>query len=141
MRYCYRVRAVRDGGDCPGSSEWSNEDCAIPRCPDLAAPSGLNAARDDATPALDVLLTWQDNSADETRFQIARKTEENGSWANIADAPANATSYRDTHNLQPGVRYYYACGRSATAVTVGQLGVVQRGRCGPQCPGSWRRGV
>jgi len=121
VRYCYRVRAVRDGGDCPGSSEWSNEDCAIPRCPDLAAPSGLNAARDDATPALDVLLTWQDNSADETRFQIARKTGENGSWANIADAPANATSYRDTHNLQPGVRYYYR---------------VRAVRDGGDCPGS-----
>jgi hypothetical protein len=111
LQWCalyYRVRAVRDGGDCAGSSEWSNVDSAIPQCPGIAAPSGFNAARDDSTPALDVLLT-PGRTAPPTRraSRLRARTGDNGSWSNIADAPANATSYRDTHNLQAGVRYYY----------------------------------
>jgi hypothetical protein len=107
VRYYYQVRAVRDGGSCAMSSAWSNEDDAIPRCPDLPAPTNLNAARDNATTAADVVLTWTDNSIDETRFQIERKRGANGTWAAIADAPANATSYRDTHNLVKGDTYWY----------------------------------
>ncbi len=51
-------------------------------------------------------LTWQDNSADETGFQIYRSTVNAGPYVAIATLPANTTSYSDT-KLTATTTYYY----------------------------------
>jgi titin len=50
-------------------------------------------------------LTWQDNSGDETGFEIERKTGSD-SYAQIATVGANVVRYSDT-DLSAGTTYYY----------------------------------
>jgi hypothetical protein len=68
-----------------------------------AAPTNLTATTDSA---LRALLTWTDNSSNETGFKIERKTGAAGSWTQIAFLGANATGYANT-GLPPGTNYVY----------------------------------
>ena len=54
----------------------------------------------------EILLTWQDNSNDETEFRIYRKTGEQGAYALIS-SPSNTTRYSDSAGLEPDTRYFY----------------------------------
>jgi murein DD-endopeptidase MepM/ murein hydrolase activator NlpD len=58
-----------------------------------AAPTNLRATTDSA---LRALLTWTDNSSNETGFKIERKTGTAGSWAQIGILGAGATGFTDT---------------------------------------------
>jgi hypothetical protein len=51
-------------------------------------------------------LSWTDNSINEAGFKIERKTGANGTFAQIAAVPANATSYNDA-GLVDGTTYCY----------------------------------
>ncbi|PZR27823.1 MAG: hypothetical protein DI535_08730 [Citrobacter freundii] len=51
-------------------------------------------------------LTWTDNSDNETAFEIWRGTNPSGTFALVARAAANATSYTDTA-LAAATTYYY----------------------------------
>ncbi len=79
------------------------------------APSNLKAIPDYG--ANEVALSWADNSADETSFEIQRKVDA-GAFAVLANVPANTTTYSDP-GLATDKEYTYkvravnACGASA----------------------------
>jgi hypothetical protein len=68
-----------------------------------SAPGGLTAAA--ASPAL-VDLAWGDNSANETGFQVERRTRGRDPYAVIATVGANVTSFQDA-GLSPDTQYLY----------------------------------
>jgi len=53
-----------------------------------------------------VQLNWQDNSTNEFKFQIERKTGASGSYALVYEVVANKTDWVD-YNITPGTLYYY----------------------------------
>ena len=71
--------------------------------PTLAAPTNLLAT---AVGWNQVNLTWSDNSASESGFEIERKAGSSGTFAQIGTAAANAIAYSDT-TCQGSTRYYY----------------------------------
>ena len=52
-----------------------------------------------------VVLTWVDQSTDETGFKVQRKTSAAGTWIDITTTAANATSYTNS-NLAAGTYWY-----------------------------------
>lgn len=54
-----------------------------------------------------VILSWTDNSTDESEFRIERSPD-GSTWVEIATVPADVTTYTDTDPaLQCGATYYY----------------------------------
>ena len=71
-----------------------------------AAPSSLVGFPDPMTPP-NIMLTWADNSSDETGFEVERSTTGGGvGFSNITTTSAGATSYTDATSLA-GTTYYY----------------------------------
>lgn len=68
-----------------------------------AAPASLSA---NAAGTGQINLVWQDKSSNEGGFQIERSATANGTYALIATAPINATSYSNS-DLRSGTKYYY----------------------------------
>jgi hypothetical protein len=68
-----------------------------------AAPTGLAAS---AVSPFDIDLSWTDNSANETGFQIERKTVINGSWSLVTTTAADVTYLRNG-SLWSGTGYVY----------------------------------
>ncbi|MBI4837631.1 MAG: fibronectin type III domain-containing protein [Nitrospirae bacterium] len=68
-----------------------------------AAPSNLIATPISST---QINLSWTDNSNNETGFKIERKLGVDGTYSQIADVGANATTYADAV-LLIGTVYYY----------------------------------
>jgi subtilisin family serine protease len=95
MTYSYRVRASNSGAN----SDFSNE---VSVTTPLAAPTGLTAMAASTT---SIALTWIDNSAVETGYEIQRMTG-TGSFATLATIAANVTSYLDS-GLAEGTTYSY----------------------------------
>ena len=62
--YCYRVRAVRVKGQTTTVSAPSASACMPPA---LVAPSNVSVA---ATTETSIELAWQDNTTEETRFEV-----------------------------------------------------------------------
>ncbi|GAB3762217.1 fibronectin type III domain-containing protein [Spirosoma pomorum] len=97
-RYYYRIRAI----NAAGNSGYSNvADATTPDAPP-AAPTRLTAT---ATSNTQVNLSWTDGSDNETGFELERSTDGVG-WTQVANLPANATTYQNT-GLTPNVRYAY----------------------------------
>ncbi len=67
------------------------------------APSGLDAAPKSGSR---INLSWTDNSSNESRFEIERKTGPGGAYSRIANVAADETSYSDT-GLSEKTTYYY----------------------------------
>jgi hypothetical protein len=86
-----------------------------------AAPSGLAAT---AVSRSRIDLAWQDNSTNETGFQVER-SRSGGAFSLIATATAGATGYSDTSGLTPNKTFSYrvravnAAGSSAYSNTAG----------------------
>jgi len=100
VRYWYRVVAYNS----VGPSTYSNEASAILSTPN--PPSGL-AATAISTTRID--LSWTDNSADESGFQIERAPDVGGvagTFAQIASVGANVVTYSNT-GLTVGTSYWY----------------------------------
>ncbi|MGH7597289.1 MAG: fibronectin type III domain-containing protein, partial [bacterium] len=97
--YYYRVRAYNAGGNSP----YSNEANATTLPDPPAAPGSLTAA---AVSSSRIDLAWSDNSSDEDGFKIWLKTAADSTYAQIATAAANATSYSST-GLNPSTIYFY----------------------------------
>lgn len=96
--YQYRVRAC-NGGGC---SSWAGPvSVTTPDAPP-AAPSGLNAL---AVGTDAIQLTWQDNSSNETGFEIQRRPG-GGAWGGLATTGVNATSHTD-QTVTTGQTYGY----------------------------------
>lgn len=102
--YRYRVSA----SNAAGTSGYSPAKTAT--TPDLAtAPNAPSAPVASAQSTSSILFTWQDNSADETGFNVQRAPDSAGSpgtWADLATKAANATSHLDT-GLTDSTRYHY----------------------------------
>jgi len=80
-----------------------------------AAPDGFSASGLSASSAL---LSWNDNSADETGFLVERSTSETSGFVLVGTTASNATSYINT-GLTTGTQYYYrirAMGASGNSV-------------------------
>ncbi len=98
--YQYRIVAYNDSGASAPSSALG---AATPEALNpLLRPGFLTTAPGNGS---SIALTWMDNSANESGFQIERRTA-NGAWTLVATTPANSTSYIDADAL-PGVIYEY----------------------------------
>jgi hypothetical protein len=94
QQICYRVFAL----NAQGASAPSNVDCTTPP----ATPNPLTALW-TAGPAVD--LTWTDNSSAEDGYQVRRRSP-GEPWIDIAELPANATTYRDANVTGDGTYFY-----------------------------------
>ena len=78
-----------------------------------ASTLGLMTAPTRVTPTLitvplrGIKVSWADNSSDETGFVISRSTTADGTYVQVATAPANATSAVDTQAKVNGTTYFY----------------------------------
>jgi hypothetical protein len=115
-QYCYAIRAFRISGNKRTESPLSNVACIatpVGSPPIPAAPSTLSAA---ATSPNQIDLAWQDNSDNETSFQISRSSSgPMGTFYALASTAANATTYRDA-TVQQTTEYCYHV-RAVNAVT------------------------
>ncbi len=98
--YFFRVRATNAAGD----SAYSNEVSVATLVTPPSAPSNLVAS---AVSASQINLSWTDNSGNETAFLIERKIGSGGTYSQIAQAGAGATSYSNNAGLSPGTNYVY----------------------------------
>ena len=85
----------------PGAqlSPYSTTPVVIP-----AAPSGLDAV---AVSGIQINLSWTDNSTNEDRFKIERKTGANGAYAQVGEVAPSVTNYNDSGLLPTTDSYYY----------------------------------
>lgn len=96
VEYFYRIRAIGAGGP----SLWSNVDSTATV---LVAPSNLVATESGAT---SIGLTWDDNSASESGFEVERSLDGVSGWVQVLTPAADATS--DTNvGLTEGTQYFY----------------------------------
>ncbi|MGA8849622.1 MAG: fibronectin type III domain-containing protein [Dehalococcoidia bacterium] len=97
--YYWRVNA----SNSYGTSSWSSYRYfkttvgPTPNAPSNLVATPISSSRID--------LTWQDNSNNETGFELERKTG-SASYSQIDTVSANVTSYSDTY-LSAGTTYYY----------------------------------
>lgn len=96
--YYYKVRAYNSGGSSSYTSEIAVTTPALP-----VAPSSLAGV---AQSAVQISISWKDNSANETGFRVYRKVGASGAYSVIATTAANATSYVNA-GLNAGASYYY----------------------------------
>jgi hypothetical protein len=96
--YVYRVRASNQNGDSDYSAEATGT--TLPDPP--AAPSDLVATASSQT---GLVLSWTDNSNNETGFKIERSTD-GLNFVQIATVAADTESYADTA-LSIDTRYWY----------------------------------
>jgi hypothetical protein len=84
--YSFRVLARRGTSSSAPSGEASAT--TLPDAP--PAPGSFTGATTSAT---GVVLTWSDQSSDETGFQIEVRTPSSGAWVPVATLPPNTTSW------------------------------------------------
>jgi len=97
--YTYRVRSCSDAG-CSG---YSNEASATTDDVPPDSPADLVAT---ASGPYSVGLEWSDASANETRFEVERKTQPAGDWEAAGSAVADASALQDG-GLTPATTYTY----------------------------------
>ncbi len=105
MQYCYKVRAFKKADGHTSYSNFSNTACATTLPPPAPnAPSNTNAvAASDSR----IDVSWQDNSTNETGFEVHRSTNgPNGAFTLIATTTAGVTSRADA-GLNPSTQYCY----------------------------------
>jgi hypothetical protein len=106
--YCYKVRGVRVNGRNVIYSLFSNTACATPVIPPPpvtppAAPSNAQAYAYSTRAS----LGWQDNSSDETSFEVHRSTTgTTGTFTLLTSVAANVVAISDT-GLASAAQYCY----------------------------------
>jgi hypothetical protein len=113
--YTYRVKASNSGGDTVSTNTM---DATVTAPPPPNAPSNLVATGGVSQ----AVLSWTDNSSDETGFKVERKlqTDPDTNYAQITTTAANATGFTDTvgaGNYTYRVRATNANGNSAYSNT------------------------
>jgi fibronectin type 3 domain-containing protein len=106
--YEYAVRAC-NGSGC---SAWSDVASTT------TAPNAPTSAAAVTTSPLQISVTWQDNSSDETAFRIERSVDGGQNWIHLATAEADTESFTDT-TVSSGDTYRYrisACRGSLCSV-------------------------
>ncbi|MBI3926651.1 MAG: fibronectin type III domain-containing protein [Armatimonadetes bacterium] len=101
-QYFYRLRAC----NASGVSAYSNEAGATTQGsppPPLAAPSNLQAYVLSST---SIQLTWNDNSSQESGFQVWRQVSGAGSFRKVKSVGSNLTT-ASFSGLTPGVSYTF----------------------------------
>jgi hypothetical protein len=108
-----RISGHRDGcaTACPGDAFYPQlpdvrndvVDFIANQCAAIAPPRDLTAGMTADTA---VLLEWVDESDNETAFLIERANSFFGTYVQIGEAPANATTYED-FDIEIGTGYYY----------------------------------
>lgn len=93
--------AWQDAWKLVGSASTSTGSCVTPTIP--AAASNLNAVL--SSDQRSIALSWTDNAQDETGYQLQRKVN-TGSWTNLQELAAGATTYRD-NAISMGSTYQY----------------------------------
>jgi hypothetical protein len=98
-KYTYMVRAYigSDGVYSPYSS-MASAVASIPAAPDNFTYSTVNASS--------VMLTWRDNSNNESGFKVEKKDNSSGNWTEIASLQQNVTRYT-VSNLNSSTTYTY----------------------------------
>ena len=96
--YYYRIRAGNFGSDSAYSNEAGATTPVPPKTPSDAHPTAVTKDT--------ISFAWTDNSNNEDKFSIFRKTGTNGAFIFVADVPANTTSYVDS-GRSPGTFYDY----------------------------------
>lgn len=97
--YHYRLVASNTGGDSPAVTTQGRTHPDPP-----SAPSSLTAV---ATGQTRVLLTWNDNSENETSFRIERRLTTGGGFSLAGTASAGEEQFTDTNGLVANTRYTY----------------------------------
>jgi len=95
--YYYRVRAYNSSG----YSAYTNEASAVTQ--PLGAPSNLVISSVSYTQAV---LSWTDNSDEETGFKVERRTGIDGTYTQVGTTGANVTTLTNS-GLTQGTEYYY----------------------------------
>ncbi len=95
----YRVRAHNTGGHSDSSNEVVFDTGPSP----LEPPTGLLA---EVRSAQSILLTWTDNSDNETLFSVHRSTDPDAEFELVANLIPNTTEYMDVA-LLANTTYYY----------------------------------
>lgn len=108
-----RISGHRDGcaTACPGDAFYPQlpevrdavVDFIAAECAAIAPPRDLTAGMTADTA---VLLQWLDNSDNETAFLIERASSFFGTYEQIGETPADATTYED-FDIELGTGYYY----------------------------------
>lgn len=95
----YRTRAYNASGD----SAYTDPAQGLTVICNPTAPTGLSAAVISQT---ELNLTWTDNAVNESGYKVERSLDGTTDWTEIADLPADTTTYPDAI-LSCGTRYYY----------------------------------
>jgi len=94
QNYVYMVRAVKvesvPGGSYRNLSLGSTVKLSV-----SAGAASAPGSPGDLTVSSEGVLSWKDNSDEETGFRIERKTTADGNYSTLATLPANATTYTD----------------------------------------------
>lgn len=80
----------------PGTAEMTVSD-RPPQAPSNVRASGQNTG---------ILVSWTDNSDNESRFRIERKRSSENTWAEVGSTGADATTFLD-QTAEPGAAYDY----------------------------------
>lgn len=97
--YEYRVLAFNSRGN----SAFSNEVTIVTESVGIGAPSNLVATIISIS---QINLAWQDNSDNETGFQLERKAESEAEWTILGLLPSNMRAYQDS-GLSCNTQYSY----------------------------------
>ncbi len=104
-QYCYKVRAFKKADGHTTYSNFSNTACAITLPP--PAPNPPSNTQVVAVSDTQNYVSWQDNSPNETGFEVYRSTNgPNGAFTLIGTTTAGATSRADT-GLNSSTQYCY----------------------------------
>jgi len=106
--YTYLVKAVRM--ETSASGTYANQSLGesvtlayvAEATPPPPVPTGLNST---ASSSGGYVLAWQDNSSDETGFELQRRDPSTGVWSTVATLPADQTSHLDA--AAPGAGYVH----------------------------------
>jgi len=99
--YYYRIKAYNENGNSYYTNIANATTFSSPSVP--IAPDNLNAT---ALTNRIVELTWNDNSLNETSFEVERSIHQTGYWSLIAVLTANTDSFQD-FNFDRSINYYY----------------------------------
>ncbi len=100
-RYTYKIVAFDGTGNYSRPSRQVS--AKTPRVATPAAPSNLAVV---GATASSITLQWQDNSDNETGFQIQRATQATGPWSLVGSTESNVVSYTDG-TVAPATAYFY----------------------------------
>jgi len=103
----YMVRAVKLESTPSGSYFNPSQGIfAAVTPPPATAPAAPSVLAASSNSALQVSLSWNDNSNNESQFKIERKTGSGGTYAQITTVGGDTTTYADT-SVSSGTQYYY----------------------------------